>query len=268
MRRTLVLTAVALTASCVEVISLTRAPDDAAPDDVSPRCPEAPQDNWVSTWMLPDTNPCLPGEPIPRACRVVVTVPAGETLAGWCTASRGRSPIAGSTTECAVNAAPSFLATGVLSPAEHGFYLAQGRCVVLTDEPGGWRTGLRARLECALANPSVATSMCTRRPLGVTCSVGAPSRCLLGDAGADCELAAGPVLRVDSNECESRLCLATSSADASRAGACACRCALADGVDASASPRCACPAGFTCTGVFDHPTLPPDMRGRYCVLAR
>ena len=60
------------------------------------------------------------------------------------------------------------------------------RCLVLTDEPGGWRAGLRARLECALASvdDGGAPAACLRRPLGAACSVGAPSECLLADPRA------------------------------------------------------------------------------------
>ncbi len=262
--------ALGLAASCVEVISLTRAPDATVSADASSPCPGAPQDNQVWAWTLPETDPCLPSGLRPRACRLVVAVPAGETVEGWCTRARGRYPLPGAASECGVAIAPSYEATGAYAPGDHGFYLTDGRCLVLTDEPGGWRAGLRARLECALASvdDGGAPAACLRRPLGAACSVGAPSECLLADPRAGCGLALPPTLRASSSECASNLCLGSSSADASRAGVCVCRCAVADGVDAGTSTLCACPAGFACEAALDNPTLPPDMRGRYCVPAR
>lgn len=262
--------ALGLTASCVEVISLTRAPDATVSPDAASPCPAAPQDNQVLALTLADADPCLPSGLRPRACRLVVAVPTGETAERWCTAARGRYPLPGAATECGVTLAPSYAATGVYDATDHGFYLTQGRCVTLTDEPGGWRTGLHARLECAVADvpDAGAPSACLRRPPGASCSVGAPSGCLLVDPRAGCGVAIPPLLRTSTGECASNLCLGSSSDDASTAGVCTCRCAAAEGVDAGTSPLCACPAGYACEGVVDHPTLPPDMRGRYCVLAR
>lgn len=263
----------ALAASCTEVVSLTRAVDSAADadTDATSACAQPPQEHQLQAWSLRDATRCLPAGVGGRACRLVVTIPASETAATWCTAARGREPIADAPRACSVRATPSFAAGAAQAPGEHGFYLDALRCATLTDEPGGWRADLDARLECVsvtLSDEAARATPCAREPVGAACGVGAPPPCLFDDADAGCSPTPRTLLRSTAHECMSRICLASERAPTSLVGACSCRCALAANAAPTDGALCACPTGYACTLSLEHPSLSADVRGRYCAPAR
>lgn len=263
--------ALGLAASCTEVVSLTRAVDATIDADATNACEQPSQEHQLRSWSFGDAARCLPSALGERACRLVVTIPAGETAATWCTAALGREAIFGSARACSVRPTPSFVASAPFSPGEHGFYLDALHCATLTDEPGGWRAGLDARLECILVRLSDEASLatpCAQAPIGTACGVGAPPPCLFGDAGAGCDTAPRTLLRSTSHECMSRICIAPERAPSSVVGECSCRCALAEGAAPTDAQLCACPTGYACTLALEHPGLSADVRGRYCAPAR
>lgn len=256
---------IVVSSACVEVISLTTPRGDARVEsDATSLCSLIQQDQALATWNITDATRCGDDWRRVRTCRVVVAVPTGETFASWCVAAFGRTAIEGAPASCGVRVAPSYARDGVLASGDHGYYVDSSGCVAITDEPGGWRTGLSGRLECVVSEAvTTGPSTCALRALGASCAVGAVTSCTSDDAGRACADTSITLARAVSHECATGVCLASQDA-----GACSCRCALASDVDAGRSPLCVCPSGFECAAELEHPSMSEDLRGRYCVRVR
>lgn len=266
--KALSLLAFAASSACVEVVSLTQPRADATVErDATSVCSQPEQDQLLVTLHIDDAARCIGARPRVRACRVVVSIPVGESAASWCTATLGRVAVEGEPSSCSIRAAPSYERSGALAAGDHGMYFDSSGCVAITDEPGGWRAGLSGRLECLTFNEVTTGAACDLRPLGASCRVGATTTCLFVDAGAGCGSSSTTLARAISHECATGVCLAQGDGGAV-SGACSCRCALASDVDAGRSPLCACPSGFECVAALEHPSTPEDLRGRYCVRTR